>query len=161
MGINENKFLIIFNYNIPMKKIFAIIFICILACFLNRSFAYENGTYKVIKVIDGDTLFLDFNNDRIPQQEEKVRINGIDTFEVKPSVFLDWQMKRFNFTQGQAVLINYGEDLNLYKLVDQEHNISGGGSFDVKGAKKYFSEKIKKMFDADVAFLPNYEKILK
>ncbi len=79
-----------------MKEILAIIFICILTCSLNKSLAYENGTYKVIKVIDGDTLFLDFNNDGIPQQEEKVRINGIDTFEVKLSVFLDSQIKEFN-----------------------------------------------------------------
>lgn len=90
-----------------MKKIFLIVFICILACFLNRSFAYENGTYKVLKVIDGDTLFLDFNNDGRYQQEEKVRINGIDTFEVKPSVFLDWQMKEFNLTQSEAVGLGY------------------------------------------------------
>jgi len=90
-----------------MKKILTIVFICIFTCFLNRSFAYENGTYKVIKVIDGDTLFLDFNNDGIPQQEEKVRINGIDTFEVKPSVFLEWQMKEFNLTQNEALGLGY------------------------------------------------------
>ena len=90
-----------------MKKILLIIFICILACFSGKSFAYENGTYKVIKVIDGDTLFLDFNNDEIPQQEEKVRINGIDTFEVKPSLFLEWQMKEFNLTQSEALGMGY------------------------------------------------------
>lgn len=90
-----------------MKRIFAITFICLLTCFLNKSLAYENGTYKVIKVIDGDTLFLDFNNDGRYQQEEKVRINGIDTFEVKPSVFLDWQMKEFSLTQSEALGMGY------------------------------------------------------
>lgn len=90
-----------------MKKILLILVIYILTCFLNRSLALENGTYKVIKIIDGDTLFLDFNNDGIPQQEEKVRINGIDTFEVKPSVFLDWQMKEFNLTQSEALGMGY------------------------------------------------------
>jgi hypothetical protein len=73
---------------------------------------------------------------------------------------INYQINNEDELQGQAVLINYGEDLNLYKLVDQEHSISGGGAFDVKGAKKYFSEKIKKMFCADVTFSPNYEKIL-
>lgn len=73
---------------------------------------------------------------------------------------INYQINNEDELQGQAVLINYGESLNLYKLVDQEHNISGGGAFDVKGAKKYFSEKIKKMFDAEVTFLQNYEKIL-
>ena len=90
-----------------MKKILLIAFICLFICFLNKSYAFENGTYKVIKVIDGDTLFLDFNNDGIPQQEEKVRINGIDTFEVKPSVFLEWQMKEFNLTQNEALGLGY------------------------------------------------------
>lgn len=90
-----------------MKKILIVFLICIFACFLNKSFAYENGTYKVIKVIDGDTLFLDFNNDGFYQREEKVRINGIDTFEVKPSVFLEWQMKEFNLTQKEALGLGY------------------------------------------------------
>ncbi len=90
-----------------MKKILTIVFICILACFLNKSFGYENGTYQIIKVIDGDTLFLDFNHDGKYQQEEKVRINGIDTFEVKPSVFLKWQMKEFILTQSEALGMGY------------------------------------------------------
>lgn len=90
-----------------MKKVLIVFLICIFACFLNKSFAYENGTYKVIKVIDGDTLYLDFNNDGRYQKEEKVRINGIDTFEVKPSVFLDWQMKKFNLTQSEALGLGY------------------------------------------------------
>lgn len=90
-----------------MKKILTILLICILACFFKRSFAYENGTYKVIKVIDGDTFYLDFNNNGRCQREEKVRINGIDTFEVKPSVFLEWQMKEFNLTQSEALGLGY------------------------------------------------------
>jgi len=89
-----------------MKKILAI-FLIIFTFVSVGSFAYENGTYKIIKVIDGDTLFLDFNKDGIPQQEEKVRINGIDTFEVKPSVFLDWQMKEFNLTQSETLGLGY------------------------------------------------------
>lgn len=90
-----------------MKKIFTLFCICIVICLFNKSLAYENGTYKVIKVIDGDTLFLDFNKDGIPQQEEKVRLNGIDTFEVKPSVFLEWQMKEFNLTQSEVLGLGY------------------------------------------------------
>lgn len=89
-----------------MKKILTILFI-VFAFACNGAFAVENNTYKVIKVIDGDTLFLDFNKDGIPQQEEKVRINGIDTFEVKPSVFLEWQMKEFNLNQDEALGLGY------------------------------------------------------
>lgn len=51
-----------------MEKILAMLFIIFAG---NRSFSAENCTYKVIKVINGDTIFLDFNNDGIPQQEEK------------------------------------------------------------------------------------------
>lgn len=66
-----------------------------------------NNTYRVIKIIDGDTIYLDFNNDGIPQQDEKVRLNGIDTFEVKPSVFLDWQIKSLSLTQDEALGLGY------------------------------------------------------
>lgn len=92
-----------------MKKIFFIFFIFtfIFSCLINKSSAYENGIYKVIKIIDGDTIYLDFNKDGIPQQEEKVRLNGIDTFEVKPSVFLDWQMRKFNLNQNEALGLGY------------------------------------------------------
>lgn len=67
----------------------------------------EDNKYKVIKVIDGDTVYVDFNNDGIPQQDEKVRLNGIDTFEVKPSPFLDWQTKHYNLTQDEALGLGY------------------------------------------------------
>lgn len=66
-----------------------------------------NIKYRVIKVIDGDTIYIDFNKDGFPQKEEKVRINGIDTFEVKPSKFLDCQMKTMNLSQDEALGLGY------------------------------------------------------
>lgn len=63
--------------------------------------------YKIIKIIDGDTFYIDFNNDGFPQKEEKVRINGIDAFEVKPSEYSDYQAKEFNLTKGEVLGLGY------------------------------------------------------
>ena len=60
-------------------------------------------SHKIIKVIDGDTVYIDFNDNGIPEQDEKVRINGIDTFETKLNNGLNWQMKLYNLTQDEAL----------------------------------------------------------
>ena len=39
--------------------------------------------YKVIKIADGDTVYIDFNHNNFPNENERVRINGIDCFENK------------------------------------------------------------------------------
>lgn len=64
-------------------------------------------TYRVLRVIDGDTFYLDFNHDGHIQKDERVRLNGIDTFEVKPSSGLEWQMKTYNLTQEEALGVAY------------------------------------------------------
>ncbi|MFI3301528.1 MAG: phospholipase D-like domain-containing protein, partial [Candidatus Gastranaerophilales bacterium] len=77
-------------------------------------------TYKVLKVIDGDTMYIDFNRDGYYQKDEKVRLNGIDTFEVKPSYWLDNQMKQFNFTQTEALGLGYyGKEFAKKNLLDK------------------------------------------
>ncbi|MFI3300581.1 MAG: phospholipase D-like domain-containing protein [Candidatus Gastranaerophilales bacterium] len=78
-------------------------------------------TYKVLKVIDGDTMYIDFNRDGYYQKDEKVRLNGIDTFEVKPSYWLDNQMKQFNFTQTEALGLGYyGKEFANKNLLNKE-----------------------------------------
>ena len=77
-----------------------------LTCFASTA-VKTNETYRVIKVIDGDTVYIDFNKDGFPQKEEKVRLNGIDTFEVKPSPFLDYQMKALALSQEEALGLGY------------------------------------------------------
>ncbi|MFI3301134.1 MAG: phospholipase D-like domain-containing protein [Candidatus Gastranaerophilales bacterium] len=78
-------------------------------------------TYKVLRVIDGDTMYIDFNRDGYYQKDEKVRVNGIDTFEVKPSYWLDNQMKRFNFTQTEALGLGYyGKEFAKKNLLNKE-----------------------------------------
>ena len=76
--------------------------------------------HKVIKVIDGDTVYVDFNDNGIAEQDEKVRINGVDTFETKPSVFLDYQMKNYNLTQKEALGLGYfGKEFAKKELLNK------------------------------------------
>lgn len=81
-----------------MKTNIIIIIIIILLFALTFSVnlaSAEANSHKVIKVIDGDTVYIDFNDNGIPEQNEKVRINGIDTFETKLNDSLEWQMKLY------------------------------------------------------------------
>jgi len=85
------------------KNLLILLFVLLLSSIPVNS----NNTYKVIKIIDGDTFYIDFNNDGIAQRDEKIRLNGIDTFEVKPSVYLEWQMKEYGLTQDEALRLGY------------------------------------------------------
>lgn len=52
-----------------MKKILAIVLILIAVSIIPVSASVE---HKVIKVIDGDTLYVDFNDNGIAEQDEKI-----------------------------------------------------------------------------------------
>ncbi len=86
-------------------KFLLIICLVIFGCF-NSVFASEQK-YKVIKIIDGDTLYIDFNNNNIPEKNEKVRINGIDTFETKTGDKLNSQMKYYKLNEQEALKLGY------------------------------------------------------
>ena len=87
-----------------IKKIISILFVLITSLNIASAKCFQ---YKVIKVIDGDTVYIDFNDNGIPEQNEKVRINGIDTFETKLNDSLNWQMKLYNLTQDEALGLGY------------------------------------------------------
>ncbi len=87
-----------------MKKILAIALILTTVSIIPVSASVE---HKIIKVIDGDTVYVDFNDNGIAEQDEKVRINGIDTFETKLNDGLNWQMKLYNLTQDEALGLGY------------------------------------------------------
>ncbi len=100
-----------------IKKIISILFVLITS--LNIANA-ENYQHKVIKVIDGDTVYIDFNDNGIPEQNEKVRINGIDTFETKLNDGLNWQMKLYNLTQDEALGLGYyGKEFAKKELLNK------------------------------------------
>lgn len=95
-------------------------------------FASTDKTYRVIKVIDGDTVYIDFNKDGFHQKEEKVRLNGIDTFEVKPSKFLEYQMKSMNLSQEEALGLGY-----LGKEFAKKHLLNKYVRVEYSGDKKF------------------------
>ena len=102
-----------------MKKYFIISILLTSILYVNLATAKEIS-HKVIKVIDGDTVYVDFNNNGIPEQNEKVRINGIDTFETKLNDGLEWQMKLYNLTQDEALGLGYyGKEFAKKELLNK------------------------------------------
>ena len=100
-----------------MKKILAIALILTTVSILPVSASVE---HRVIKVIDGDTVYVDFNDNGIAEQDEKVRINGIDTFETKLNDGLNWQMKLYNLTQDEALGLGYyGKEFAKKELLNK------------------------------------------
>jgi len=80
----------------------------------------DNNKYKVIKVIDGDTVYIDFNKNGIAEKDEKVRINGIDTFETRVYNNLARQIKRYNLTTKEALGLGYyGKEFAKKKLLNK------------------------------------------
>lgn len=86
---------------------------------INTTLANENK-FKVIKVIDGDTFYVDFNNNGIAEKDEKVRVNGVDTFEIKPTEFLEYQVKNYGLTQDEALGLGYlGKEFAKKQLLNK------------------------------------------
>lgn len=67
----------------------------------------EPQFFKVIKIVDGDTVYVDFNCDNFPNKTERVRLNGIDAFENKVNKGLKSQMKKYNLTQDETLTLGY------------------------------------------------------
>lgn len=44
--------------------------------------------YKVLNVVDEDTFYVDFYENNSTVKENKIRVNGIDTFETKMNAAL-------------------------------------------------------------------------
>ncbi|MCD7879934.1 MAG: thermonuclease family protein [Candidatus Gastranaerophilales bacterium] len=106
------------NYNIKMKCILYIILL-FLSLFFSTAYA-DTETYKVIKVTDGDTIYVDFNGDGFTQKEEKVRLNGIDTFETKINSNLYYQMKNYDLTENEVLGLGfYGKEFAKKELLNK------------------------------------------
>lgn len=102
-----------------MKKNLIVILLFTLTLSVNLASA-EVSSHKVIKVIDGDTVYIDFNDNGIPEQNEKVRINGIDTFETKLNDGLEWQMKLYGLSQDEALGLGYyGKEFAKKELLNK------------------------------------------
>ncbi len=137
-----------------MKKI--IFSILLFLSIFSSGMSEEQVRYKVIKIIDGDTIYVDFNNNEIPEQNEKVRLNGIDTFETRLSDGLKWQMNEYNLTQDEALGLGYygkefakKELLNKYVVVEY----TADRKFD-KNNRKLMSV----YYDCKKGYCKNYEE---
>ena len=84
-----------------MRKIFFILFFIFILGL--RIQAEEIKKYKVIKIIDGDTVYIDFNQNNIADNDERIRINGIDAFETKIYHGSDYQMRKYDFSLQEVL----------------------------------------------------------
>ncbi len=81
----------------------------------------DENTYKVIKVVDGDTIYVDFNKNGVSERDEKVRINGIDTFETKQNSSIEWQEKRYKLSRQEVLALGYyGKEFAKKKLLNKK-----------------------------------------
>ncbi len=87
-----------------MKKILLII----ISFFICLSFSKaEAEKYKVIRVIDGDTIYIDFNKNKKADKNERIRIDGIDAFEISISYGTAYQMKKYGYTLDEVIGLGY------------------------------------------------------
>ncbi len=100
-----------------MKKIFITIFLVVLLS-VTSSYATE---YRVLKVLDGDTVFVDFNGNHKAESEERVRVNGIDAFETKLNPTLKRQAKNNGITVDEALKLGYlGKQFAMNNLLHKK-----------------------------------------
>ena len=69
--------------------------------------ASDSKLFKVIKIIDGDTLYVDFNNNNVIEKNERVRLNGIDAFEIRLSERFEFQAKKYDFSNKEVLFLGY------------------------------------------------------
>lgn len=132
-------------------KCFAIVLFFLI--FTNIS-ANANDIYKVIKVIDGDTFYIDFNRNNIAEKNERVRLNGIDTFETKYNNHLKYQMDRYKFTDEEILKLGYlGKHFAINTLLGKEVLVKYTA---LEELDNYGRRLVSINYDCD--FLKNYEE---
>lgn len=89
-----------------MKKIFFILLLLIFT-FGTLEVKAQEKLYKVVKIVDGDTIYIDFNNNSKPDKQERVRLNGIDTFETKLNSKAYYQMRDYKLTKNEVLAMGY------------------------------------------------------
>ena len=156
-----------------MKKF--ILCILLIITFLVCPLSVNADTYKVLRVLDGDTFFIDFNSNGIMDSNERVRVNGIDAFEVKINATLNKQAEKSGITTEQALKLGYlGKEFAEKHLLNKNVEIEYSGrsnhdyygrelvsiyyDCDKKGGCKSYEEEILK---SGYAFIYPYSNIKK
>lgn len=96
--------------------------------------------HKIIKIIDADTLYPDFNNDGIAQKEEKSRINGINAFEMKyyPKI-TDREKEEFSLSYDDIYSLGYlGKDFANKELLNKNVCVV----FSARSKKDYYGRNL-------------------
>ena len=84
-----------------------LIFLLSLICFNVSRIASTDYYYKVLKVLDGDKFYIDFNSSGTIESNERVRVNGIDAFEIKMNETLQSQAKNIGISYEEALRLGY------------------------------------------------------
>lgn len=99
----------------------------------------------MLKVIDGDTVYIDFNSSGTIESNEKVRLNGIDAFELKKSATLTRQAKRNQISEEEALKLGYlGKKFAEQKLLNKKVKVEFSGE---KRTDKYNRGIVSIYFD--------------
>ncbi len=90
-----------------LTKLFLILLALLVSGFLIYLFVKSNAKYTVLKVVDGDTVYIDFNNNGIAERNEKKGLSDIVAFKTRPGYRLNRQMKDYNLTQQEVLELGY------------------------------------------------------
>lgn len=100
--------IMLYNRFVKLKSFKIILISLLFLIFFNgASFGYADCYYKVLKVLDGDTFYIDFNSSGTTEANERVRVNGIDAFEIKMNATLQRQAKKSGISDEDALRLGY------------------------------------------------------
>ena len=137
-------------------KLFFVVTTVILISFATLVFSKpidSSNIHKVLKVIDGDTFYIDFNDDGIIQKEEKSRLNGANAFELKYyRKITDKEAKEYNLTYDEIYSLGYlGKVFATQELLNKDVYVK----FSSKSKLDYYGRNLVSIYYGD-----NYSKDL-
>ena len=117
-----------------LKKLYGkiILFLILILFIILPAKSKDIQYYKVIKIVDGDTVYIDFNYNNFPNKNERVRINGIDCFENKINDKLYFQSKKYNLSKDDCLTLG-----NLGYLFAKEELLNKYVKIDYSAPEKY------------------------
>lgn len=90
-----------------LKKISLILLLSIILGIIFFTFIKKDSGYRVLKVVDGDTVYIDFNNNVIAERNEKKGLSDIIAFETRLGYRLNNQMRDYELTQQEVLELGY------------------------------------------------------
>lgn len=128
-----------------LKYTIFLIILCIITMTISSTvYGLEDGYYKIIKIVDADTFYIDFNSDGIAQQEERSRLNGVNSFELKYyNKITDREAEEYNFSYDEIYALGYLGKLYAEKeLLNKNVKVSFSG----KRQKGYYGRNLVSIY---------------